>query len=164
MAPLKPISKSKRQKVVDLYETIFSTLGLDPEKTFSRIFDALSIQCSGLFEPLEVSTIKSTTSQAISLTFPLYSLCEHHFMPFIGTIHLKYTPSKDLLGFGSFERIIAHFTKRPQLQEKLTQQLFDYLLNLLNPQKLSLTIKAKHYCLLTQQVQDPSPIKTHLES
>jgi len=77
-----------------------------------------------------------------------YSMCEHHFLPFFGEIYLAYIPNKHIVGFGSILRLVEILTKRPQLQEKLTDSLAEHLQAALEPRGTAVHIRARHLCSL----------------
>jgi GTP cyclohydrolase I len=77
-----------------------------------------------------------------------YAMCEHHFLPFFGEIYLAYIPNEHIVGFGSLLRLVEILTKRPQLQEKLTDSLVEHLQAALDPRGTAVHIRAQHLCSL----------------
>jgi GTP cyclohydrolase I len=78
---------------------------------------------------------------------PLYSMCEHHLLPFIGKAHIAYIPSDGkVIGLSKLARIVDCFAKRPQLQERLTMQIADFLDESLHPMGVAVVIEAEHLC------------------
>ena len=79
---------------------------------------------------------------------PLYSMCEHHLLPFIGVAHIAYIPRDGrVIGLSKLARIVNAFARRPQLQERLTAQLADFLEEKLEPQGVAVIIEAEHLCM-----------------
>ena len=78
---------------------------------------------------------------------PFYSMCAHHLVPFHGHAHIAYIPNDSILGLSKFSRILEFYAKRPQLQERLTEQVADYLETKLRPQGVMVVIEARHLCV-----------------
>ena len=79
---------------------------------------------------------------------PLYSVCEHHLLPFIGRAHIAYIPKDGrIIGLSKFARIVDCFARRPQVQERLTGQIADFLYDNLKPQGVAVFIQAEHLCM-----------------
>lgn len=91
---------------------------------------------------------------------PVGSICEHHLLPFYGYAHIVYIPREEVLGFSKFARIINVFAKRLQIQERLTQQVADFLMQYLKPKGLLLVIEAIHTCALVRGVEEPMNMVT----
>ncbi len=91
---------------------------------------------------------------------PVRSICEHHLLPFYGYAHIAYIPREEVLGFSKFARIINVFAKRLQIQERLTQQVADFLMQYLKPKGLLLVIEAVHTCALVRGVEEPMNMVT----
>ncbi len=99
-------------------------------------------------ETPHLSLIEAPHSDWVVLDeMPFYSLCEHHFVPFFGTAKIEYLPNKYIAGLGGFFRMLDHFARQPQLQERLTQQLCDALFEELQPKVVRLTLKARQMCV-----------------
>ncbi len=79
---------------------------------------------------------------------PMYSMCEHHLLPFIGKAHIAYIPSEGkVIGLSKLARIVDSFSRRPQLQERLTSQIADFLDDELHPMGIAVVIEAQHLCM-----------------
>ncbi len=74
------------------------------------------------------------------------SLCEHHLVPFFGTMSLAYQPNQAIVGLGALDRIVGHFARRPQIQERLTEQVAEFLESLLQPAGVGVLCRARHMC------------------
>jgi GTP cyclohydrolase IA len=84
---------------------------------------------------------------------PFNSMCEHHLAPFIGKATVAYIPSEKYMGLSKAARVLDHFALRPQVQERLTAQVADYLFEALNPQGLLVMVNAEHMCMATRGVK-----------
>ncbi|MEU4704254.1 GTP cyclohydrolase I [Nonomuraea dietziae] len=84
---------------------------------------------------------------------PLRSVCEHHLLPFVGTAHIGYLPGRRILGLSKLARVLEHFACRPQVQERLTKQVADWLHAQLDPQGVGVVIQAEHTCMTLRGVQ-----------
>ncbi len=91
---------------------------------------------------------------------PVRSMCEHHLLPFFGVSHIAYIPRNEVLGFSKFARIVDSFARRLQLQERLTQQVADFLYESLRPEGLLLIIESLHTCALIRGVEEPMHMVT----
>ena len=86
-------------------------------------------------------------------SIPLRSVCEHHLLPFVGTAHVGYLPGQRILGLSKLARIVEHFACRPQVQERLTKQVADWLQDNLAPKGVGVVIEAEHTCMTLRGVQ-----------
>lgn len=117
-------------RVARMYEEIFSGLEDEPKRHL-KIFNE-----NGNEEMVVVRDI------------PLYSMCEHHLIPFVGKAHIAYIPSQGrVIGLSKLARIVDSFAKRPQLQERLTAQIADFLDENLKPMGVAVVVEAEHLCM-----------------
>ena len=84
---------------------------------------------------------------------PVRSVCEHHLLPFVGTAHVGYLPGQRILGLSKLARAVEHFACRPQVQERLTKQIADWLQSQLDPKGVGVVIEAEHTCMTLRGVQ-----------
>jgi GTP cyclohydrolase I len=84
---------------------------------------------------------------------PVRSVCEHHLLPFVGVAHVGYLPGERILGLSKLARIVEHFASRPQVQERLTTQVADWLSDQLIPKGVGVVIEAEHSCMTLRGVQ-----------
>lgn len=118
------------KRVANMYEELFSGLNDDP-KQHLKLFDE-----------------KSNDEMVIVRDIPFSSMCEHHLLPFVGKAHIAYIPSNNkIIGLSKFARIVDNFAKRPQVQERLTSDIADFLDENLNPKGVAVIIEAEHMCM-----------------
>lgn len=86
----------------------------------------------------------------------LYSLCEHHFVPIVGKVHVAYFANEHVIGLSKINRIVQHFAKRPQVQERMTMQIVAKLQDVLKTEDVACVVDAKHYCVCMRGVKDSS--------
>lgn len=125
-------------------------------ETPDRFADMLETMFRGVDEPApEVSTISVDTTasdpdapEPVILTgLPFYSMCIHHLVPFFGTIDIAYRPADSVTGFGSVGRVIDHYAHRPQLQERLVEQIASHLDEALDPKGILVRCRARQMCM-----------------
>jgi len=92
----------------------------------------------------------------IARSIPVHSVCEHHLLPFIGTAHVGYLPGDRILGLSKLARIVEHFARRPQVQERLTQQIANWLQEHVSPRGVGVVIQAEHLCMTLRGVHTPT--------
>jgi GTP cyclohydrolase I len=96
----------------------------------------------------EISLFPFQGDTVVSLNgLRFHALCEHHLLPFFGTVDLAYVPEGQIAGFGGIERVIAHYAHRLTLQERLTQEIAEHLFRALQPRGLRLRLRARQLCL-----------------
>lgn len=106
----------------------------------------------GLVEGAEpnITTFPNTenySSMVMERDIPFYSMCAHHFVPFYGHAHIAYIPRRRIVGLSKLPRILEFYAKRPQIQERLTEQIADYLQSKLQPLGVMVVIQARHLCV-----------------
>jgi len=89
----------------------------------------------------------------LARSIPVRSVCEHHLLPFVGTAHVGYLPGERILGLSKLARVVEHFACRPQVQERLTKQIADWLADRLQPRGVGVVIEAEHSCMTLRGVQ-----------
>ena len=93
----------------------------------------------------------------------LTSICEHHFVPIIGKAHIAYYANNKIIGLSKLNRVVDYFSKRPQVQEKLTVQIVDYLKEILETEHIACIIEAQHLCVSMRGIKDQSSLTTTAE-
>lgn len=88
------------------------------------------------------------------------STCEHHWLPFFGTVEVTYVPSDHIIGLSKIPRVVRYFSRRPQLQERFTNDIGNYLVNLLNPKELYITVRARHTCVMCRGAESDCETET----
>jgi GTP cyclohydrolase I len=86
---------------------------------------------------------------------PFYSVCEHHLLPFHGQAHVGYIPAGRVAGLSKLARVVEGYAKRPQLQERLTSQIADCIMDNLRPDGVAVVVKAEHLCMTMRGVKKP---------
>ncbi|WP_345701713.1 GTP cyclohydrolase I FolE [Kitasatospora terrestris] len=89
----------------------------------------------------------------LARSIPLRSVCEHHLLPFVGTAHVGYLPGGRILGLSKLARVVEYFACRPQVQERLTKQIADWLQQQLDPKGVGVVVEAEHTCMTLRGVQ-----------
>ena len=97
-------------------------------------------------------------SMVMERDIPFYSMCAHHLVPFYGHAHIAYIPNRRIVGLSKLSRILEFYAKRPQIQERLTEQVADYLWNNLQPLGAMVVIEARHLCVEMRGVKKPGAL------
>src|SRR3954454_12522292 len=106
--------------------------------------------------PFEMTTFPNDEGYdelVVVRSIPVQSLCEHHLLPFLGVAHVAYLPGERILGLSKFARVVEMFARRPQVQERLTQQVADWLDSHLQPQGVGVVVQAEHTCMTLRGVR-----------
>jgi GTP cyclohydrolase I len=106
--------------------------------------------------PFELTTFPNDEGYdelVLARDIPVRSVCEHHLLPFVGVAHVGYLPGDRILGLSKLARIVEHFACRPQVQERLTKQVADWLCEQLSPKGVGVVIEAEHTCMTLRGVQ-----------
>jgi GTP cyclohydrolase I len=131
--------KNTPERIADLYEDIFSGLETSTKE---------------ILIPIEG---ESHDEMVLLKDIPFYSICEHHLLPFIGKAHVAYIPSKGkIVGLSKLVKAVDFFAKRPQVQERLTAQLADLIMEKLKPKGAMVIVDAEHLCLSMRGVRKPN--------
>src|SRR5215831_6972001 len=105
------------------------------------------------FEPTTFPNDEGYDELVLARRIPFRAICEHHLLPFVGIAHVGYLPGRRILGLSKLARIVEHFASRPQVQERLTKQVADWLYAHLRPQGAGVVIVAEHTCMTLRGVQ-----------
>ena len=147
-----------QEKIEQGVRLILEGIGEDPDreglkKTPGRVARMYAEICSGLTadpsEYFETMFDEGQQDMVLVKDIPFYSICEHHLVPFFGKAHVGYIPAKDgrICGISKLARLVDAYAKRPQVQERLTMQVADRLVEELNPQGVIVVIQAEHLCM-----------------
>ena len=165
------IYDSKRiEELMGHYREILRLLGEDPEregliKTPERVAKAMSFITKGYSQdPIEIlrSAIFKEEYQQMVLVkdIELFSVCEHHMLPFIGKAHVAYIPNGYITGLSKIARVVECFARRLQVQERLTVQIRDSIQQALNPLGVAVVIEASHTCMQMRGVEKQRSVTT----
>lgn len=156
--------------VKDRYKKIIEDLGENASrdgllKTPERAAKAMQFLTQGYHQdPVEVLKSamfkESYNEMVIVKDIELYSLCEHHILPFFGKAHIAYIPNGQIVGLSKLARIVDIFARRLQVQERLTEQVLDCINDTLKPQGVAVVIEASHMCMMMRGVQKQNSITT----
>ncbi len=91
----------------------------------------------------------------VARSIPFHSLCEHHLIPFVGVAHVAYMPGERIVGLSKLVRVVEHFARRLQVQERMTVQIADWLEGGLSPRGVGVVLDAEHFCMTIRGVQKP---------
>lgn len=162
--------KSDEEKIriiKDHFKTIMETLGLDltddslsgtPERVAKMYVEEIFSGLNPKNEP-EVSLFDNNyqyDGMLVEKDIELYSLCEHHFVPIVGKVHVAYFAKDHVIGLSKINRIVRHFAQRPQVQERMTMQIVAKLQDVLKTEDVACVVDAKHYCVCMRGVKDSS--------
>ena len=112
------------------------------------------------YHPLNVKGVKENPVEIKGIKFT--SMCSHHWLPFTGYVDISYIPNNNLLGLSKFPRVVKYMSKRPCMQEELTNDIGEFLVNLLNPKYLSVTLRdVKHSCVEARGVESECEVDTY---
>jgi len=128
------------KRVAKMYAELLAGSNDGPEKHISRAFTE---------DYDEIVLLKN---------IPFYSICEHHLMPFIGSAHVAYLPDGRVIGVSKLARIVDSFARRLQLQERLTSQIADFLMDNLKPQGVVVVMEASHSCMTIRGIKKPGSV------
>jgi GTP cyclohydrolase I len=152
------------------FEALIQLLGEDLnreglKRTPERAAKALQFLTQGYHQNLDNiinnALFHSDISELIIVRdIELYSLCEHHMLPFIGKCHIAYLPDGQVLGLSKIARIVDHFAQRLQIQENLTQQIAETILTTTKALGVGVIIEAKHLCMMMRGVEKQNSIMT----
>ncbi len=152
------------------YKAIITQLGEDPEreglqKTPERIAKAMQYLTQGYDQDAEAVVrgamfTEECSEMVIVKDIEIYSMCEHHMLPFFGRAHVAYIPNGKIVGLSKIARVVDIYARRLQVQERLTQQVLHCLQNTLNPIGVAVVIEASHLCMMMRGVQKQNSVTT----
>ncbi|PLR81359.1 GTP cyclohydrolase I FolE [Bacillus sp. V33-4] len=129
--------KDTPKRVAKMYKEVFAGVGVNPETalttTFEEAYDGLVV-------------VKDIT---------YYTFCEHHLIPFFGKAHIGYIPNGRVVGLSKFARLVELVSQRPQVQERMTQQIANSIMNVLGPEGVIVSVEGQHLCMCARGVKKP---------
>lgn len=152
------------------YKEALGLLGEDPEreglvKTPERLAKAMQFMMQGYSldakEILNSAKFHEEMSEMIVVKdIELYSMCEHHILPFFGKVHVAYIPNGSITGLSKIARVVDVYSRRLQVQERLTTQILHAIKDTLNPLGVAVVIEAQHLCMMMRGVQKQNSVTT----
>ena len=127
------------RRVAEMYAELFAGIGIDPK------------------EELAVGYELGHREMVILRDVPFYSMCEHHLLPFYGTVHIGYIPdvSGRVVGISKLARVVEIIARRPQIQERMTTEIADAILDGLKPDGVAVVVQAEHLCMIMRGIKKP---------
>ncbi len=125
------------QRIARMYEELFAGLGKDAKEPLSKTFHT------------------DHREMVVEKDILFYSMCEHHFLPFYGKAHVAYVPNGKVVGLSKLARTVEIYAKRPQIQEQMTVQIADALMEHLKPKGVAVMLEAEHMCMTMRGVKKP---------
>ena len=127
------------RRVAEMYAELFSGLGVDPRKELSVGYEL------------------GHREMVILKDIPFYSMCEHHLLPFYGVVHIGYIPDESgrVVGISKLARVVEIVARRPQIQERMTTQIADAIVDGMRPQGVAVVVQAEHMCMVMRGVKKP---------
>jgi GTP cyclohydrolase IA len=157
--------EEKKEKIADLFSEIMDVMGLDltddslqgtPKRVAKMYIDEIFSGLNPANKP-KIALFKNKyqyNQMLVEKNITFYSNCEHHFVPIMGKAHVAYISSGQVIGLSKLNRIVQYFAKRPQVQERLTNQIAEELKNILETEDVAVIIDAKHLCVSSRGIKD----------
>jgi GTP cyclohydrolase I len=137
------VKEETPKRVAKMWDELLSGYDKDPEEILSKQFD---VDAGGDVNGNGIVIVKD---------IPLFSQCEHHLVPFYGKVHIAYIPRNKVVGLSKFARLVECFGRRLQVQERLTKQIMDAIVEHLDPIGVMVIIEAEHMCMTMRGIQKP---------
>jgi GTP cyclohydrolase I len=159
--------EEKKNKISMLFEEIMDVMGLDltddslkgtPDRVAKMYIEEIFSGLNPNNKP-KIALFENKyqyNQMLVEKNITLYSNCEHHFVPIIGKAHVAYISSGKVIGLSKLNRIVQYYSKRPQVQERLTNQIGEELKNILKTEDVAVIIDAKHLCVSSRGIKDES--------
>jgi len=163
-------NNDKIERIANMYSGIISELGEDVNregllKTPERVAKAMQYLTHGYdLDPAEILRgamfTEDHNQMVIVKDIEVYSMCEHHMLPFMGKAHIAYIPNGKIVGLSKIPRVVDAFSRRLQVQERLTDQIKTCIQETMNPLGVAVVIEAKHMCMQMRGIQKQNSVTT----
>ncbi|MDX2228527.1 MAG: GTP cyclohydrolase I FolE [Leptolyngbyaceae cyanobacterium bins.349] len=162
---LRKPSEDQEDQMVNAVRDIILGVGEDPEregllKTPKRVAEAMRFLTNGYHQSLEEIVNgaifdEGHNEMVLVRDIDVFSLCEHHMLPFMGKVHVAYIPNQKVVGLSKLARIVEMYSRRLQVQERLTRQVAEAVQTILEPRGVAVVMEAAHMCMVMRGVQKP---------